>query len=84
MGRKHCGKRSNFYFSHSVFKRPVLQTRTNQVLFGKELRLDIVVKQEINSRNCSYGVISDCAMINAFHLYPCNKEFNMLVVMYKK
>ena len=36
MGRKHCGKRrncslrANFSFSHSVFKRHVLQTHTNQ------------------------------------------------------
>ena len=28
---------SNFSFSHSVFKRLVLQTRKNQGLFGKEL-----------------------------------------------
>ena len=29
---------SNFSFSHSVFKRLVLQTRKNQGLFGKGLR----------------------------------------------
>ena len=29
---------SNFFFSHSVFKRLVLQTRENQGLFGKGLR----------------------------------------------
>ena len=29
---------SNFSFSHSVFKRPVLQTRKNLGLFGKVLR----------------------------------------------
>ena len=29
---------SNFYFSHSVFKRLVLQTRKNQGLFGKGLK----------------------------------------------
>ena len=28
---------SKFSFSHSVFKRPVLQTRKNQGLFGKGL-----------------------------------------------
>ena len=43
--RKHCGKReklvvtSNFSFSHSVFKRVVLQTRKNQGFFGKGLTL---------------------------------------------
>ena len=37
-GRKHFGKRrntSNFSFSHSVFRRLVLQTCNNQGLFGK-------------------------------------------------
>ena len=29
--------RSNFSFSHSVFKRPLLQTHKNQGLFGKRL-----------------------------------------------
>ena len=29
---------SNFSFSHSVFNRPVLQTRENQGLFGKGLK----------------------------------------------
>ena len=42
MGRKQCEKEkllvtSNFSFSHSVFKRLVLQTHKNQGLFGKEL-----------------------------------------------
>ena len=42
-GWKHCGKKekllvtSNFSFSHSVFKRLVLQTCKNQGLFGKGL-----------------------------------------------
>ena len=31
---------SNFSFSNSVFKRLLLQTRTNQGLFGKGLTLD--------------------------------------------
>ena len=41
MGRKHFEKEekllvtSNFSFSHSVFKRLVLQTRKNRGLFGK-------------------------------------------------
>ena len=44
MGKKTLWKKkkllvaSNFSFSHSVFKRLVLQTRKNQDLFGKELR----------------------------------------------
>ena len=53
MGRKHCGEKvkllitSNFSFSHSVFKRLVLQTRKNQGLFWKGL---------ISNRNILYGV----------------------------
>ena len=40
--KTQCGKEellvsSNFSFSHSVFKRLVLQTRKNQGLFGKGL-----------------------------------------------
>ena len=30
---------SNFFFSHSVFKRLILQTRKNQGLFGKEFKV---------------------------------------------
>ena len=33
---------SNFSFSHSVFKRLILQTRKNQGLFGKGLTQQIV------------------------------------------
>ena len=42
--RKHCRKRRNsslraiFFFSHSVFKRLVLQTRKKQGLFGRGLK----------------------------------------------
>ena len=32
----------NFSFSHSVFKRPLLQTRKKQGLFGKGLKGDVV------------------------------------------
>ena len=31
---------SNFFFSHSVFKRLVLQTRKNQGLFGKGVKVN--------------------------------------------
>ena len=50
---------SNFSFSHSVFKRPVLQTRKNQGLFGKGLnptnnhpeRIDKKLKIKENTLN---------------------------------
>ena len=41
--KKHCGEKeklfgtSNFSFFHSVFRRIILQTRKNKVLFGKGL-----------------------------------------------
>ena len=43
-GKTRCGKKeklhvtSNFFFSHCVFKRRVLQTRKTKGLFGEELR----------------------------------------------
>ena len=49
MGRERCGKKeklfvmSNFPFSHSVFKRLVLQTCKNQGLFGKQLNITNLV-----------------------------------------
>ena len=36
---------SNFSFSHSVFKRLVLQTRKNQGLFGKGLKECLDVRE---------------------------------------
>ena len=48
MGRKHSEKKekllitSNFSFSHSVFKRLVLQTSKNQGMFGKGLNLKLL------------------------------------------
>ena len=37
--------KSNFFFSGSVFKRLVMQTRKNQGLCGKELNCLLVYKQ---------------------------------------
>ena len=64
MGRKHCGKKekllimSNFSFSHSVFKRLLLQTRTNQGLFGKGLKAQ-----------CLGGGIRPCASSNSVRFH---------------
>ena len=41
VGKVELLVRSNFFFSHSVFKRLVLRTRKNQGLFGKGLQNDI-------------------------------------------
>ena len=43
---------SNFSFSHSVFKRLVLQTRKNQGLFGKGLRNDDCHSDKIHTYYC--------------------------------
>ena len=37
-GKREIAHTSNFSFSHSVFKRLILQTRKNQGLFGKGQR----------------------------------------------
>ena len=47
-GRKHFGKKekllvtSNFFFTHSVFKSLVLQTRKKQGLFGNGLKESVI------------------------------------------
>ena len=56
------GKRSNFSFSPSVFKRFILQTRKNQGLFWKGLTVD--TEREVDSAGqrpgCTY-VLDDLA-----------------------
>ena len=42
---------SNFSFSHSVFKRLVLQTRKNQGLFGKGLRILAFVRKNVGEKD---------------------------------
>ena len=44
---------SNFSFSHSVFKRLVLQTRKNQGLFGKGLRSSGMIVFLVNKTSIS-------------------------------
>ena len=44
---------SNFLFSHSVFKRPVLQTSKNKGLFGRGL--NDLVKQSIMTKEENVG-----------------------------
>ena len=39
VGKGEIARYENFSFSHSVFKSLVLQTRKNQILFGKGLTL---------------------------------------------
>ena len=51
--RKHCGKRSNFSFFQSVFKRLALHTHKIQGLFGKELR---VIKNVV-CKCCQFGLV---------------------------
>ena len=49
---------SNFSFSHSVFKRLVLQTRKNQGLFGKGLKIEICLLRRQQGKFCKITVIS--------------------------
>ena len=87
MGRKHCGKRrncslfpqltSNSTFSHSVFKRLVLQTRKNEGLFGKGL----MIEWEMGGRGMltireKYLSIYFVALKRAIYVY-CFKEMEL-------
>ena len=67
MGRKHCGKRRNcpFSFSHSVFKRPVLQTHKNQGLFGKGL---ITTFQLLSATSLNLGLSQSGVLRNGLTL----------------
>ena len=61
MGRKHWEKdkllvMSNFSFSHSVFKRLVLQTCNNQGLFGKGLNIYYSLTSGPMLNKCLLGV----------------------------
>ena len=51
---------SNFFLSHSVFKRLVLQTRKNQDLFGKGLKVfrPIYLENTGSCRSNSLGPLS--------------------------
>ena len=52
---------SNFFFSHRVFKRLVLQTRKNRSLFGQRLKnIDIVQKK---GRKCWLPVFSSVSTV---------------------
>ena len=43
---------SNFFFSYSVLKSLVLQTRKNQGLFGKGLKLILVIVDSCFPKGC--------------------------------
>ena len=69
---------SNFSFSHSVFKRFVLQTLKNQALFGKGLRKDLFVSIVGKAENAVIAfqkTISTCrATLNHYHTIPTNND----------
>ena len=48
VGKGEIARYEQFLLSHSVFKRPLLQTRKNQGLFGKGL-IESICRQEIKS-----------------------------------
>ena len=54
-GRKHCG---DFSFSHSVFKRLVLQTHKNQGLFGKGLNWPSLIFRKYTSQARTQSIYS--------------------------
>ena len=64
---------SNFSFSHSVFKRLVLQTRKNQGLFGKGLLLSSIYTNFNTLKIRTLGKHSgkgEIAQNEQFHLLP--------------
>ena len=55
---------SNFSFFHSVFKRPVLQTRKNQGLFGKGLK--VICEDNIKIPPYPFTTIPSFKSLNPF------------------
>ena len=52
---------SSSSFSHSVFKRLALQTRKNQGLFGKGLKVWIVL-EKVNGNPLSHSITQTCEL----------------------
>ena len=69
---------SNFSFSHSVFKRLVLQTRKNQGLFGKGLI--IYSLPIITEKNYNYNAISTVSDKYFFSHSVEGKTHSVLVI----
>ena len=68
---------SNFSFSHSVFKRLVLQTRKNQGLFGKGLNpssLDHTVSESFGAGVTDNSNDDDLSNLPATHSYPITRR----------
>ena len=49
VGKEEIARYEQFFFSHSVFKRLILQTHKNQGLFGKGLNVAIFVYDGIEN-----------------------------------
>ena len=54
--RRNCSIRAISPFSHSVFKRPVLQTSENQGLFGRGLKENVKRVSQL----CCHGLCHYC------------------------
>ena len=80
MDRKLCGKkekllvRSNFSFSHSVFKRLLMQTRKNQGLFGKGLSFQ---KKKKKRRLTGSNIFYPCPLKRVLNLFAKSINPNM-------
>ena len=70
VGKEKLLVTSNFSFSHSAFKRLVLQTRKNQGLFGKELNW-LVEKVVIIKRFLKTSTPHHMAKYYTFPHQPC-------------
>ena len=67
---------SDFSFSHSVFKRPILQTCKNQGLFGKLLNHCLQNAFSLNKSQNFYGVVKiESNLLDAFEFHFSGLKF---------
>ena len=71
----------SFSFSHSVFKRHVLQTRKNQGLFGKSLKHLKMVSTQVSLHGLRKPTLTKRSAISHFAAYqrPCYTTIHMVV-----
>ena len=77
MGKGEIPRYEQFSFSHSVFKRLVLQTRKNQDLFGKGLNNHCVKPRLHRNRiSCEYTRIFEFGWIREHSVLPPRMDEN--------
>ena len=75
---------SNFSFSHSVFKRLVMQTCENQGLFGKGLSVRNISQDLGQTITCNLTCITICHNVVSLCIYEnsfCNPPYNHYILI---